>query len=107
MGLGRDLRPSDRVILVQFTSTGAEGRDGFSATLQAIIATNRGWWASWDGPVLTEATAVAGAMQWHLDIDGSQSPMLLIGRCLSPAPLTSAPRVLQVLHDDQLVPAFP
>ncbi|MGI4809815.1 MAG: SWIM zinc finger family protein [Janthinobacterium lividum] len=70
------LRPSDRAILVQLTSTGAEGSDGFIATLQAIIATGRGRWASWDGAVLTEAPAVAGVIEWHLDIDGSQSPIL-------------------------------
>ncbi|MGI4809929.1 MAG: hypothetical protein ACRYF2_17670, partial [Janthinobacterium lividum] len=65
------LRPSDRAILAQLTSTGAEGSDGFITTLQAIIATGRGRWASWDGPVLTETPAVPGVIEWHLGDDGN------------------------------------
>ncbi|MGI4809341.1 MAG: SWIM zinc finger family protein [Janthinobacterium lividum] len=70
------LRPSDRTILVQLNSTGAEGSEGFIITLQAIIATGRGRWGRWDGPALTEGPAVSGAMEWQLGDNGNQSPVL-------------------------------
>ena len=72
------LRPSDRMILVQLTSTGAEGSEGFITTLQAIIATGRGRWARWDGPALTKGAAVSGAMEWQLGDNGNQSPVLIL-----------------------------
>ena len=54
------LRPSDRTILRQLIGVGAEGTEAFIATLQGIIATGRGRWASWDGPCLTEGPSVRG-----------------------------------------------
>ena len=57
------LRPSDRTILRQLIGVGAEGTEAFIATLQGIIATGRGRWASWDGPCLTEGPSVRGDLE--------------------------------------------
>ena len=72
------LRPSDRAILRQLMSSGGAGNEAFIVTLQAIIATGRGRWASWDGPPLTEGPPIAGELDWHLFEDGSQRPELML-----------------------------
>jgi hypothetical protein len=76
------LRPSDRGILRQLLGAGVEGNEAFIATLQAIIATGRGRWASWHGPALTEGPPIPGDLNWRLFEDGSQRPELAL-----PAPV--------------------
>ena len=70
----RFIRPSDRAILRMFAVNGTG--EGFAGTLRAIIATERGRWASWNGPVLHEAPPVPGGIAWSLEPDGSQRPRL-------------------------------
>ena len=76
------LRPSDRAILRQLLGAGVEANEAFIATLQAIIATGRGRWASWDGPTLAEGPPTPGDLSWRIFEDGSQRPELAL-----PAPL--------------------
>ena len=66
------LRPSDRTILNHLISTGAEASAAFITTLRAIIATGRGRWGAWDGPILTEGDPVRGEVEWTLAGDGHQ-----------------------------------
>ena len=70
------LRPSDRSILRQLLGAGVEANEAFVATLQAIIATGRGRWGSWDGPTLAEGPPTPGDLSWRIFEDGSQRPEL-------------------------------
>ena len=72
------LRPSDRAILRQLLGAGAEANEAFIATLQAIIATGRGRWGSWDGPTLAEGPPTPGDLSWRIFEDGSQRPELAL-----------------------------
>ena len=72
------LRPSDRAILRQLLGAGVEANEAFIATLQAIIATGRGRWASWDGPTLAEGPPTPGDLSWRIFEDGSQRPELAL-----------------------------
>ena len=72
------LRPSDRAILSQLVRPGVEASEAFIPALQAIIATGRGRWTNWDGPVLAEGPAVPGELDWRLFEDGRQQPTLLL-----------------------------
>ncbi len=71
------LRPSDRAILRRLASPAVEG-EALVAALQGIIATGRGRWGAWDGPVLTQGEPVAGEVAWRLTDDGRQRPDLVL-----------------------------
>ena len=76
--LPRFLRPSDRIILKHLARSGAETSDSFIDALRGILATGRGRWGAWDGPVLTEGDLVQGALTWVLADDGTQRPQLAL-----------------------------
>jgi len=73
------LRPADREILAalgHFSSR--DGRGDLSGLLRRILATGRGRWGAWDGPVLSEGPPVEGRLTWSLSDDGRQRPVLQI-----------------------------
>jgi len=72
------LRPSDRILLRQIMSLVGGAEEAVTATLQGIIATGRGRWASWNGPILAAGPAVRGELDWNLTDDGSQRPDLTL-----------------------------
>ena len=76
------LRPSDRAILKDLASPGAEDGTAFIATLRTMFATSRARWATWDGPVLTESEPVSGELTWVVAEDGRRRPDLAL-----PAPV--------------------
>ena len=82
------LRPSDRAILRELASPGAEHGAEFIATLRNMIATGRARWATWDGPVLTEGEPVSGELTWVVAEDGRQRPGLVLSEPLVPLRLT-------------------
>ncbi len=81
--LPKFLRPSDRAILRRL-GPGVERGDDFIATLQAIIATGRGRWAEWDGPVLALGDPMPATIAWTLGDDGGQRPVLQLPPGLMP-----------------------
>ena len=72
------LRPSDRVLLRQIMTPADGAEQTTIATVENIIATGRGRWASWSGPILTAGPALRGELDWSVDENGSQRPALLI-----------------------------
>ena len=82
------LRPSDRAILRELASPGAEHGAEFIATLRKMIATGRARWATWDGLVLTEGEPVSGELTWVVAEDGRQRPDLVLSEPLVPLRLT-------------------
>ena len=78
------LRPSDRAILKQLATPGAERGEAFIGTLRSMIATGRARWGAWDGPALTEGEPVGGELNWVVAEDGRQRPGLTL-----PAPLVA------------------
>jgi superfamily II DNA or RNA helicase len=78
---GKYLRPSDRAILRRLTPSPHANLD-FPTVLPNIIATGRGRWERWDGPVLHEGAPAAGTIGWSLVDDGRQRPVMEL-----PAPL--------------------
>ena len=77
------LRPSDRAILRRLASGGG-CTEAFLVTLDAIVATGRGRWAEWDGPVLVCGDPVAGKLGWRLGDDGCQHVALQLPGDLVP-----------------------
>lgn len=73
----RFLRPSDRAILRQLANA-AGGSEEFVLALQRILATGRGRWGAWDGPILTEGKPVGGELIWSMDGDGRQHAELAL-----------------------------
>jgi superfamily II DNA or RNA helicase len=78
---GKFLRPSDRAILRRLTPYPHADLE-FPTVLRQILATGRGRWDRWDGPVLHEDAPVAGTIGWSLADDGRQRPVMEL-----PAPL--------------------
>jgi superfamily II DNA or RNA helicase len=78
---GKFLRPSDRTILRRLTPYPHADLE-FPIVLREILATGRGRWDRWDGPVLREGAPVAGKIGWSLADDGRQRPLMEL-----PAPL--------------------
>ena len=73
------LRPADRSILAGLARLSS--RDGAAELpdlIRRILATGRGRWGSWDGPVVTEGPAVPGKVTWALSEDGRQQPILAV-----------------------------
>ena len=75
------LRPSDRAIVRRMAAFGLHAEE-FADTLHRIVATGRGRWGSWDGPVLREGPPVGATVSWTVAPDGRQRPGLRL-----PAPL--------------------
>ena len=78
------LRPSDRSILNRLTALTRGDSEGSAAVLRAIIATGRGRWGTWTGPVLNEGPPVPGTVEWQLRDDGTQVPALTLPEGLLP-----------------------
>ena len=74
----RFLRPSDLAVLKRLEEAGADTAEGFIDALRRIIATGRGRWGAWDGPVLTEGEPVQGTLAWVVAADGRQRPELTL-----------------------------
>jgi hypothetical protein len=67
------VRPSDRSILRRLASDETVGAEGFLTTLRAILATGRGRWADWKGPVLSEGDPLQETLpgSWQMTDDNS------------------------------------
>jgi superfamily II DNA or RNA helicase len=72
---GKYLRPSDRAILRRLTPSPSADPE-FPAVLRQILATGRGRWDRWDGPVLHEGAPIAGTIGWAIADDGRQRPVM-------------------------------
>jgi superfamily II DNA or RNA helicase len=71
------LRPVDRSIMAGLArSSSRDGAAELPDLLRRIIATGRGRWGAWDGPVVTEGSPLPGRLTWALSEDGRQRPML-------------------------------
>ena len=90
------LRPSDRRILSRLAALTNGDSEGAAAALRAIIATGRGRWGTWTGPVLLDGPPVPGTVEWRVQDNGSQLPALALPEGLVPlrlpAPWYADPR---------------
>jgi superfamily II DNA or RNA helicase len=71
------LRPTDRAILRHLNFTGIDEHTADpSATLHTILSTGRARIGAFPGMPATEGPGRAGAIAWHLAVDGMQHPIL-------------------------------
>ncbi len=85
----RYLRPSDRIILARLRRISADQLNRSTDedpvdTLRRVIATGRAFWASADGPRVTEGKPRKGGVEWKLAQDGTQKTVLALEEGLVP-----------------------
>ena len=78
------LRPSDRRILHGLATLTSGDSEGSAAVLRAIVATGRGRWGTWTGPVLLDGPPVPGTVEWQVRDDGTQVPVIALPEGLLP-----------------------